>query len=165
MQDWRRGITSLYGKIGGKRSFDMDGRKPIDEDTEDDYESSEEGSSTTTDLDSDSTSSSEEDMEVAFLLLEEDQSGEAIVATIDREEDDQMGPYEVIEELMQPRVELAQKQDLVAKMLSIDLSTMEKEKYLYMLFKYPNLFITSYEEIRGFKGENLHIEIKEGQSQ
>ena len=31
-----------------------------------------------------------------------------------------------------------------------------------MLFKYPNLFITSYEEIRGFKGEDLHIEIKEG---
>ena len=31
-----------------------------------------------------------------------------------------------------------------------------------MLFKYPNLFITSYKEIRGFKGEDLHIEIKEG---
>ena len=109
VQDWRRGIISLYGKIGGKRSFDMDKRKPIDEDIEEEYESSEKGSSTTIDVDSDSTSSSEEDMEVAFLLLDEDQSGEAMVVAIDKEEYGQLGPYKVIEELMQPRVELAQK--------------------------------------------------------
>ena len=31
-----------------------------------------------------------------------------------------------------------------------------------MLSKFPELFITSYEEIRGLKGEDLHIELKEG---
>ena len=31
-----------------------------------------------------------------------------------------------------------------------------------MLSKFPELFITSYEEIRGFKGEDLHIELREG---
>ena len=36
------------------------------------------------------------------------------------------------------------------------------EKYVQMLSKFPNLFITSYEEIRGFKGEDVHIELKNG---
>ena len=31
-----------------------------------------------------------------------------------------------------------------------------------MLSEFPELFITSYEEIRGFKGEDLHIELREG---
>ena len=31
-----------------------------------------------------------------------------------------------------------------------------------MLSKFPELFITLYEEIRGFKGEDLHIELREG---
>ena len=31
-----------------------------------------------------------------------------------------------------------------------------------MLSRYPNLFITSYEEIRGFKREELCIELKDG---
>ena len=31
-----------------------------------------------------------------------------------------------------------------------------------MLSRYPNLFITSYEEIKGFKGEELRIELKDG---
>ena len=51
--------------------------------------------------------------------------------------------------------------ELMAKMVSKDLSAMEKEKYLQMLSKFPNLFITSYEEVRGFKGEYLHIELKD----
>ena len=63
---------------------------------------------------------------------------------------------------MQPKVELQQKQELVAKMVSTNLSTMEREKYLGMLSKFPSLFITSYEEIRGFKGEDLHIELRDG---
>ena len=49
----------------------------------------------------------------------------------------------------------------MARMVSTDLSAMEKEKYLQMLSKFPNLFITSYEEVRGFKGEYLHIELKD----
>ena len=42
------------------------------------------------------------------------------------------------------------------------LSTKVMERYLKMLSRYPNLFITSYEEIRGFKGEDLRIHLKEG---
>ena len=48
------------------------------------------------------------------------------------------------------------------KMLSQDLSFAEKDKYMEMLSSFPNLFITSYEEIRGFEGEALKIELKEG---
>ena len=84
VQDWRSGIISLYGKIGGKRSFDMDVKKPIHEDTKDEYESSEEESFTISNVDSESTSLSEEDMEVVFLLLDEDQSGDAIVVAINK---------------------------------------------------------------------------------
>ena len=62
-------------------------------------------------------------------------------------EDEFEGPYEVTKELMQPKVELQQKQELVAKMVGTNLSNMEREKYLCMLSKFPNLFITSYEEI------------------
>ena len=70
--------------------------------------------------------------------------------------------YEVIKELMQPNVEASKKQELMAKMISLDLSVEEKEKFLKMLSRYPNLFITSYEEIRGFKGEELRIKLKDG---
>ena len=47
-------------------------------------------------------------------------------------------------------------------MLCTDLSKMDMDKYVQMLSKCPNLFITSYEEIRGFKGEDVHIELKNG---
>ncbi|MCO5601585.1 hypothetical protein L7F22_055708 [Adiantum nelumboides] len=47
-------------------------------------------------------------------------------------------------------------------MLSPDLTSHEKVVYLHMLQQFPNLFITSYEEIRGFKGEEINIPIKEG---
>ena len=84
-----------------------------------------------------------------------------MVAAIDEVQDDYLGPYEVIEELMQPKVELHEKKELMARMVSTNLSAMEKEKYIQMLSKFPNLFITSYEEVRGFKGEYLHIELKD----
>ena len=42
------------------------------------------------------------------------------------------------------------------------LATKEKENYVHMLASFPDLLITSYEEIRGFKGEEMHIELKEG---
>ena len=54
---------------------------------------------------------------------------------------------------MQPKVDLSKKKELVVKMISGDISVMEKEKYVRMLSSFPDLFITSYEEIRGFKGE------------
>ena len=72
------------------------------------------------------------------------------------------GSYEVIEELMQPEVEASKKKELVTRMINTDLSIGEKETFLEMLSRYPNLFITSYEEIRGFKGEELRIELKDG---
>ena len=36
------------------------------------------------------------------------------------------------------------------------------DKYIQMLSNFPNCFITSYEKIRGFKGEDVHIELKNG---
>ena len=72
-----------------------------------------------------------------------------------------MGSYEQIEELMQPKMEPCLKQEIIENMLCPDLTSKEKEEYSAMLSQFPNLFITSYEEIRGFKGEDLHIELKD----
>lgn len=162
IQDWRRGTISLYEKNGGKKLFDMDSSKPLGRSLEDEEESSDEDSSTVSESDSDSTGSSEDDIDVAFLLAEEEHDDASTIAFVNGIEEDYEGPYEVIEELMQPKVELSKKQEVVAKMISTDLSTMERERYLQMLTKYPDLFITSYEEIRGFKGEDLRIELKDG---
>ena len=63
---------------------------------------------------------------------------------------------------MQPKMDVAGKQGLIMKMLSSDLSVMERNEYLKMLSGFPDLFITSYEEIRGFKGDSLRIELKDG---
>ena len=41
------------------------------------------------------------------------------------------------------------------------LSQMEKERYHKMIAQFPNLFITSYEEARGFKEEDVHSELKD----
>ena len=48
------------------------------------------------------------------------------------------------------------------KMLSQDLSIAKKDKYMEMLSSFPNVFSTSYEEIRGFEGEALKIDLKDG---
>ena len=98
-------------------------------------------------MDSYSTTSSDENADVAFLLVDKELDETSMVVAIDEVQDDYVGPYEVIEELMQPKVESHEKQELMAKMVSTDLSAMEKEKYLQMLSKFPNLFITSYEEV------------------
>ena len=47
----------------------------------------------------------------------------------------------MIEGLTRPKMDLAKKQELMVQMLSPDLSTMEKEQYLEMLFGFPELFI------------------------
>ena len=52
--------------------------------------------------------------------------------------------------------------ELTQQSLGSDLGVEERETYCRMLKKYPNLFITSYEEIRGFKGDSLRIELKDG---
>ena len=63
---------------------------------------------------------------------------------------------------MEPKMDFTKKQELMAQMLSLDLLAMEKEQYLKMLSEFLELFITLYKEIRGFKGEDLHIELIEG---
>ncbi|MCO5561161.1 hypothetical protein L7F22_014782 [Adiantum nelumboides] len=151
----------FFGRTGDKKFFDMNSRKPLDGDFEEEDESSDEDSSTIFELDSDSTSSSDDDVDVAFLLMDEEHEETKAVTFVGGIEEEYEGPYEVIEELMQPKVELSKKQELVARMISMDLSAMERENFLQMLSRYPDLFITSYEEIRGFKGEDLHIELKE----
>ena len=122
---------------------------------------SEDESSTVSEVDTDSSSDSEEEANVAFLLVDEESDESGQVAAIDESEEAYEGPYEVIKELMQPKVDLSKKQELVVKMISGDISAMEKEKYVCMLGSFGDLFTTSYEEIRGFKGEEMCIEIKE----
>ena len=78
------------------------------------------------------------------------------------EDEDVTGLYEQIEELMQPKVEPNVKHELIQNMLSTDLTSHEKGDYMRMLGQFPDLFITSYEEIRGFEGEEIHINLKEG---
>ena len=46
IQDWRRETISLCGRTGGRKLFDMDSRKPLNEDLEDDDEYTNEESST-----------------------------------------------------------------------------------------------------------------------
>ena len=46
-------------------------------------------------------------------------------------------------------------------MLNSSLESVEKEKYMRMIGKFPDFFITSHEEIRGLRCEALHIELKE----
>ena len=161
VQDWKQGTISIHGKTGDKKLFDMDSRKPISGSSEDEDYSSDEESSTISEVDGDSTSS-DENVDVAFLLVDKEIEEVGVVAFLDDAKKQCVGPFEVIEELMQPKVELSKKQELIAKMICRDLLVMEKERYLKMITSYRDLFITSYEEIRGFKGEDLHIHLKEG---
>lgn len=164
VQDWEKGVITLSNKKGRKKRYDMESQKPI----EDEKESEEEDSTESTTLEevSDTSTESEDAAEdaanVSYLLLEE-KASESIVGVnqVEREEGAE-GSYEKIEELMQPRMEPSLKQEIIESMLCIDLTCGEKEEYSVMLSQFPNLFITSYEEIRGFKGEDLHIELKDG---
>ncbi|MCO5578584.1 hypothetical protein L7F22_032428 [Adiantum nelumboides] len=69
---------------------------------------------------------------------------------------------EQLEELMQPKQELSLKEELIQDMLSLDLTQGERKEYLAMLDRFPNLFITSYQEIRGFFRDPVKIELIEG---
>ncbi|MCO5586952.1 hypothetical protein L7F22_040897 [Adiantum nelumboides] len=162
VQDWRRGTISLYEKTGAKKLYNMDTRKVLEEPFEDEDESSDEDYFIVFDKDTDSTTSSDEDVDVAFLLMDKEIHESGLVAFANEIEDESEGPYEVTEALMQTKVELSKKQELMTQMISGDLLAMEKEIYLHMLASFLDLFITSYEEIRVFKGEEMHIELKEG---
>ena len=70
------------------------------EDCEDGDNSSSEGSYTTSDVDSDSTTTSEEDVEVAFVLVDEEQKENDVMTLVNEDGEEHVGPYEVIEELM-----------------------------------------------------------------
>lgn len=129
-KDRRHGTISLYGKTGGKKLFDMNSRKPLDEDNEGGEDSSKEESSTLSEVDSDNTTSSDEDVDVAFLLVDKVFEQTRIVTFMKGIKDESEGPYEVIEELMQPKAESHKKQELMARMISTDLLAMEREKYL-----------------------------------
>ena len=69
---------------------------------------------------------------------------------------------EQLEELMQPKQGLAVKRELIQNMLCTDLTPKERMEYVTMLDKFPNLFVTSYQEIRGFVGDPVKIELIEG---
>ena len=81
-------------------------------------------SSTFLEVDSDNTTSSDEDVDVAFLLMDKELHGSDFVAFSKEVEDESDGPYELIERLMKPKVEMSKKQDLITKMISGDLSPM-----------------------------------------
>ena len=127
IQDWKRGTISLSGKSGTKKICDMDGKKPKNEDIEEEGESSEEGSSTVSEVDTESSSDSEEEADVSFLLVEEELDDSGQVAVVDGMEEANEGPYEVIEKLMQPKVDVTKKKELVVKMINEDISAMEKD--------------------------------------
>lgn len=159
LQDWRKGIITLYDGKGMKRRFEMESQNPVETDDEEESEedtSEDSDSEVTTEDDSDS----EDEADVNFLALDKEKDDNfGTVGQI--EEEDVIGPYDQVEELMQPKMESSLKQAMIERMLSKDLTSGEVSKYLHMLSRFPNLFITSYEEIRGFKGEDLHIELRE----
>ena len=130
----------MCGMTGGRKLFDMDSRKPLNKDLEDDNEPIDEDSSIVTEEDSDSSSSDDEDVNVAFLFVDRDFEETHMVATI------VSGPYEIIEGLVEPKMELAKKQELMVHMLSLDLSTMGSLK---MLFEFLELLSHCMKKLEG----------------
>ena len=55
-----------------------------------------------------------------------------------------------MDQLMLPPPSQPEKEKLMMSMLNSILKLEEKEKYMQVIKKFPNLFITSHEEIRGF---------------
>ncbi|MCO5570329.1 hypothetical protein L7F22_024048 [Adiantum nelumboides] len=164
VQDRDHGTITLYNRSGDKKKFDMATKQYLDADFDEDdddekYSSSEEDDGEeSSELDD---SSDDSDVEVSSLFLEEEKSQKQATLCL-MENEDTSGPYEQIEGLMQPKVQPNVKDELIQKMLSPDLTSYEKGVYLHMLQLFPNLFITSYEEVRGFKVEEINIPIKEG---
>ncbi|MCO5599374.1 hypothetical protein L7F22_053476 [Adiantum nelumboides] len=151
IQDWGKGTICVYGKKGKKMVFDMTTKQPLElEDMSENDESNITSEDSSKESESSTTSSSSDEGEVSFLLLDEEkkevsevmQVSENVLASIRLEQ---------LEEFMQPKQELSVKRELIQNMLSSDLAPGEKKEYLTMLDKFPNLFITSYQEIRSFR--------------
>ncbi|MCO5557881.1 hypothetical protein L7F22_011453 [Adiantum nelumboides] len=164
VQDWGHGTITLYNRSGDKKKFDMATKQSLDADFDEDDDDEEYSSSKEDDGEESSElngSSDDSDVEVSSLFLEEEKGQKQATLCL-MENEDTLGPYEKIEGLMQPRVQPNVKDELIQKMLSPNLTSHKKGVYLHMLQQFPNLFITSYEEIRGFKGEEINIPIKKG---
>ncbi|MCO5595237.1 hypothetical protein L7F22_049276 [Adiantum nelumboides] len=164
VQDWGHGTITLYNRSGDKKKFDMATKQSLDADFDEDDDDDEYSSSEEDDGDESSeldNSSDDSDVKVSSLFLEEEKGQKQATLCL-MENEDTTDPYEQIEGLMQPKVQLNVKDELIQKMLSPNLTSHEKGVYLHMLQQFPNLFITSYEEIKGFKGEEINIPIKEG---
>ena len=97
----------MYGRTGGRKLFDMDNKKPLNEDLEDDDESIDEDLSIVIEEDSESSSSDDEDVNVAFLLVDKDfKEIDMVATTISEAQSDYEGPYEVIEGMTEPKMDL-----------------------------------------------------------
>lgn len=102
IQDWTKGVITLYNKKGDKKRFHMERKNPLQDE---DYEDGEEFDSDSTTSSSSSydylssSSSNGDETEVAYLMVDEEDPKEADVDQIEEEEDMQ-GPYEKIEEFI-----------------------------------------------------------------
>ncbi|MCO5566805.1 hypothetical protein L7F22_020486 [Adiantum nelumboides] len=163
IQDWGHGTIILYNRSGDKKRFDMATKQSLDADFHEDDDDEEYSSSEQDDGEESSEldANSDDNEEVSSLFLEEEK-GQKQATLCFMENEDTSGPYEKIEGLMQPKGQLNVKEELIQKMLCPDLTSHEKGEYLHMLQQFPNFFITSYEEIRGFKEEEFNMPIKEG---
>ncbi|MCO5584610.1 hypothetical protein L7F22_038541 [Adiantum nelumboides] len=164
IQDWGHGTITLYNRSGDKKKFGMAIKQSLDadfdvDDDDEEYSSEEEDDGEESSEVDDS--SGDNDVEVSSLFLEEDK-GQMQENLFLMENEETSSPYEQIEGLMQPKVQSNFKEEPIQKMLSLDLTSHEKGEYLHMLQQFPNLFIISYEKIRGFKEEAINIPIKEG---
>ncbi|MCO5607250.1 hypothetical protein L7F22_061443 [Adiantum nelumboides] len=162
VQDWGKGTICVYGKKGEKMVFDMTTKQPLElEDMSENDESDITSENSFEESESSTASSSSDEGEVSFLLLDEEKKEVGEVMQVS-ENVLASSRLEQLEELMQPKQELSVKRELIQNTLSSDLTPGEKKEYLTMLDKFPNLFITSYQEIRGFVGDPIKIELVEG---
>ena len=133
IQDWKRGIITLYNKKGSGRIFDMGSKKQVndvDDEEEEELEDEDTTSSSSSEEESSGTTSSSDEADVAYLLVEGESSNDVNNVVNVEEEEGIDGPYECIEKLMQPKVDSTQKQELIKCMLCVDLSKMEMDKYV-----------------------------------
>ena len=75
IQDWKRGIITLYNKKGSGRRFDMGSKKQVndvDDEEEEELEDEDTTSSSSSEEESSGTTSSSDEANVAYLLVEED---------------------------------------------------------------------------------------------
>ena len=145
IQDWRRGVITLYNKKGNRRRFYTESTKPLlDEDNSEDIDFDSDTSSSDSRSKEESKSSSSTGDEVAYLTVDKMNLNEAKISRVE-EEEDMLDPYEKIEELMQPKKESNAKHKILEKMMCSDLVKTKRSEYLTMLSQFPDLFVTSYE--------------------